>query len=234
MKALVILVALVGVAHANDFPPGAAYLHEELTLLDHTSDAGDNSEIRQIGLAGFRLHGFIRCECMPIAYHAGLDLALGAVLGRHGGFAYEVGFLPIGVGFFLGRSSWLTIGTGIVGSGATGSLDDAAQWPVDVDLELELTKRIRVIAWGRMAWDTAAPSRVGGSPTIPFADEVSGMIGIRIGHHYEDYGFPTGNGPYLGFSYREMLGTKFIGITLGYSIDMASPPENDRRRHEPV
>lgn len=234
MKALVVIAVLAGAAHANQFPPGAAYLHEELTLLDHTSVHGD---VDQIGLAGFRLHGFVRGEHVPIGYHAGLDLAIGAVLGRHGGLAYEVGFLPVGIGVFLGRSSWLTLGTGIVGSGATGSLDDAAQWPIDVDLELELARRIRVIAWGRMAWDSGAPGRVGGSPTIPFADEISGTLAVRIGHHYDQHGFPVGNGPYLGVSYREMLGTKFIGITLGYSIDMARPPARDeeaRRRDGPV
>jgi len=48
------------------------------------------------------------------------------------------------------------------------------------------------------------------------------MVGVRIGHHYNDYGFPTGNGGYLGVAYKEMFGTVFVGLTLGYSIDMAT------------
>jgi hypothetical protein len=69
-----------------------------------------------------------------------------------------------------------------------------------------------------------------GAPTVPFADELDAMVGIRIGHHYEDYGFPTGNGPYVGVAYKEMAGTKFVGLTLGYSMDMAT--EQTRVDHE--
>jgi hypothetical protein len=48
------------------------------------------------------------------------------------------------------------------------------------------------------------------------------MVGVRIGHHYTDYGFPTGNGAYVGVAYKELTGTKFIGLTFGYSMDMAT------------
>jgi len=33
---------------------------------------------------------------------------------------------------------------------------------------------------------------------------------------------PTGNGGYLGVAYKELFGTRFVGLTLGYSIDMAT------------
>lgn len=228
---------------------GMAYLHEELTLLTHVEDPAPNSLARttapqgrvvdQIGMAGFRLHGFVGTGA-TIGWHIGLDVGLGAVLGRHDGFAYEIGFLPVGVGVRLGRSSWLTLGTGFVASGATGALDDAIALPLDVDLELDAS-RVRLIAWARAGWIAGAPQRHDGAPSLAFADELDAMVGIRIGHHYEDYGFPTGNGPYVGVAYKEMAGTKFLGLTLGYSMDMATEqkirdepverPRRHRRRH---
>jgi hypothetical protein len=207
---------------------GGAYLHEELTLVTHVEDPGVMAPgspaapraIDQLGLAGFRLHGFTGWSA-NIGYHIGLDLGFGATLGRHGGFAYEVGFLPVGIGVRFGDSSWLTLGTGIVASGATGAVDDAAVLPFDVDLELD-AKRVRVIAWGRAGWTAGSPQRHDGAPSTPFADELEAMVGVRIGHHYHDYGFPTGNGGYLGVAYKELFGTRFVGLTLGYSIDMAT------------
>ena len=214
--------ASCGICNAGRDMQGGAYLHEELTLVSHVQDpaASGPRTIDQLGLAGFRLHGFAGWSA-NVGYHLGLDLAFGATLGRHGGFAYEVGFLPVGIAVRFGESSWLTLGTGIVASGATGAVDDAAVLPVDVDLELD-ANRIRVIAWGRVGWTAGSPQRHDGAPSTPFADELEAMVGIRIGHHYRDYGFPTGNGGYLGVAYKELFGTRFVGLTLGYSIDMAT------------
>ena len=237
MKAVIAIamVAAVRMAHASCSIcelgrelQGGAYLHEELTLVSHVEDpepmapgavAGPRT-IDQLALAGFRLHGFAG-KGATIGYHIGLDLGMGATVGRHGGFAYEVGFLPVGVAVRFGQSSWLTLGTGIVASGATGAVDDAAVLPVDVDLELD-ANRVRILAWGRAGWAAGSPQRHDGAPSAPFADELEAMVGVRIGHHYNDYGFPTGNGGYLGVAYKELFGTRFVGLTLGYSIDMAT------------
>jgi hypothetical protein len=228
--AIVVVVAVVGGAHAADARcwvcdlgrelQGGAYLHEELTAVTHVDDASKPRTIDQLALAGFRLHGFGGSSA-NIGYHIGLDLLAGATVGRHGGFAYELGFLPAGVAVRFGRSSWLTLGTGIVASGATGALDDAIALPLDLDLELD-AGRLRLIAWGRASWVAGAPGRHDGAPAIAFADELDAMVGVRIGHHYEDYDSPTGNGTYVGVAYKELVGTRFLGLTFGYSIDMAT------------
>ncbi|MEO8554126.1 MAG: hypothetical protein ABI678_29325 [Kofleriaceae bacterium] len=242
MRALVAL-AIVGAARVAsadcgicDFGrdlQGGAYLHEELTLLTHVEDSPAGRVVDQLGLAGFRLHGFVGAGA-DVGYHIGLDVGLGATVGRHGGFAYEIGFLPVGVGVRFGRSSWLTLGTGFVASGATGALDDAIALALDVDLELDAS-RVRLIAWARAGWVAGAPMRHDGAPSLAFADELDAMVGIRIGHHYEDYDFPTGNGAYLGVAYKELAGTRYVGLTLGYSIDMATQQkqldEEEPRRH---
>ena len=213
---------------ANDVQ-GGGYLHEELTLLTHVEDTPGNGArtIDQLGLAGFRLHGFAGFGA-NVGYHLGLDLAAGATIGRHGGFAYDVGLLPFGIAVRFGASSFLTLGTGIVASGATGAIDDAVALPFDVDLELDAS-RVRLIGWARAAWIAGSPQRHDGAPSVPFADELDAMVGVRIGHHYTDYGFPTGNGAYIGIAYKELTGTTFVGVTFGYSIDMATAQRHARR-----
>ena len=87
----------------------------------------------------------------------------------------------------------------------------------------------------RAAWVAGAPSRHDGAPSLAFADELDATLGVRLGHHYDDYGFPTGNGYFAGATYRELLGTRFVGVVVGYSIDLASKRhfvdrERERRR----
>ena len=50
----------------------------------------------------------------------------------------------------------------------------------------------------------------------------SALIALRIGHHYDSHGFPTGNGYFAGIAYRELLGARFLGLTIGYSLDVAT------------
>ena len=54
------------------------------------------------------------------------------------------------------------------------------------------------------------------------------MIGLRLGSGYDEYGFPTGNGYFIGATYRELMDTQFVGAIFGYSIDMGT---RRRERH---
>ncbi len=239
MKALLFLALAARAASADclcelaEKLNGGAYLREELTIVTHVDDHDPSGiadrgavmatpgarAIDSLSLAGFRLHGFIGRD-ERVGYHLGIELAGGMTTGRHGGFAYEAAFEPIGFAVKLGRSSFLTVGTGMVASGASGALDDTVAIPLDLDLELDAT-RVRLIAWGRASWVAGAPGRVGGAP---FGDQLEAIVGLRLGHHYEDYGYPSGNGAFVGIAYKELMGTAFLGLTVGYSIDVATPP----------
>ena len=118
------------------------------------------------------------------------------------------------------------IGTGIGAMGAVGTLDDAATFPIEAFGEFALGSRVRVLARARATYLAAARDRNRGAPSVSFVDEVDAMLAFRIGHSYHDYGFPSGNGYFFGASYREMLGARFAGLVIGYSIDIAT-----RRRH---
>jgi|SRR5690242_11538204 len=223
MRAVVILVLLAGCARwgrkygdqARN-AQGGAYMHYELTSATKV-DAYDSP--RDLVLAGARLHGFVSLN-KTVAYHGGIDLAAGSTL-RGAGLAYDVALFPVGAAVRFGRTSFLALGAGIGGLGAMGTLDDAVTFPVEATLEVGASWRL--LARVRTAWVEAAPDRHDGAPSIPFADELEGMLGLRFGHHYEDYGYPSGNGYFIGVTYRELLGDHWVGAAIGYSIDLGTP-----------
>jgi len=222
VRALVVIVLAAGCARWSSHrdlarkAQGGAYMHYELTSSTKV-DAFESP--RDIVLAGARLHGFVGGG-KTVAFHVGIDLAGGSTL-RDAGFAYDVALFPAGVAVRFGRSSFLALGAGIGGSGAVGTLDDALTFPVEATLEAG--SGWRLLTRVRTTWVQAAPGRHDGSPSVPFADELEGMIGLRVGHHYEDYGYPSGNGYFVGLTYREMLDAHWIGVAIGYSIDLGTP-----------
>ena len=205
---------------------GGALLHYELTGLALVDDreaiarAGEPPRADGLVLAGARLRGFVGANA-SVAYHVGLDFGLGSTV-RAGGFAYDVALFPAGVVVRVGETSIAGVGVGVGASGAVGTLDDAVTLPVEAFAELG-GGRYRVLARARAAYVAGAPSRQSAAPSAPFADELDATLGLRRGRHYGSHGFPTGNGYFLGVSYRELAGARYVGLTLGYSIDMATP-----------
>lgn len=216
--AAVLVLVLAGTAFAQR-PEGGAQLHYELQGLraydrDATMPAAMSAP-RDHVLAGARLHGFIGNR--SFGYHVGLDLAAGGTVAA-GGFAYDVALFPAGVAWRFAETSFVTLGIGVGASGATGSLDDAATFPLEA--RFELGRGIRVLGRARATFLAAADTRQDGAR---FADELEAMLALRLGRAYTDWGFPTGNGYFVGASYREALGVRFAGVVIGYSIDMGSP-----------
>ncbi len=224
MRALLVVVALCGSAHADRWSrlqrlQGNAWLHYELSWVHDEHETRGAPPMTDLILAGARLHGFVG-EGANVGFHAGIDLEAGATL--HGaGFAYDVALFPLGIGVRAGETGVVAIGTGVGFVGATGTLDDAVTLPIEATAELG-GGRLRVLGRARVAWVAGAPSRHDGAASVPFADELEATLGLRIGHHYDDYGFPTGNGYFAGATYRELLGTRFVGLVIGYSIDLAT------------
>lgn len=219
------VAASAGEARANRWRRAAervqagAWLHYELTGLTVVDEGMTPPNARELVLAGARLHGFVGANA-SVAYHFGIDLAAGGTI-RGGGFAYDVALFPVGVVVRGGATSIFGIGAGIGVIGAAGTIDDAVTLPVEVTAEVG--GGVRVLARARFAYVAGAASRQSAAPSLPFADELDAMLGLRLGRHYRDYGFPTGNGYFVGASYRELAGARFLGLTIGYSIDLAMP-----------
>jgi hypothetical protein len=214
---LVVTLGLESRAHAQ-MPDlqGGAQLHYELEGLhavDH-ADAMTYPEARDFVMATARLHGFLGSK--TFGFHMGLDLGAGGTI-HDGGFAYDVSVFPFGVAFRFFETSFLTLGAGIGAAGATGTLDDAVTFPLEA--RLEVGRGLRLLGRARATFVDAARHREGGAP---FTDELEGMLGLRIGSGYDEYGFPTGNGYFVGATFKEQLGTRFLGLMIGYSIDMGT------------
>lgn len=219
------VLAAAAVAEARPIPQGGGWLHYELTGLHALEDdAGPPPAARDLLLAGARLHGFIGGD--HVGYHVGIDLAAGATVNA-GGFAYDVALFPLGGAVRLGRTGVFALGAGVGASGATGSLDDAATFPLEANLELG-GGSVRVLARARAIYVAGAPARQNGALSLAFVDELDATVGIRIGRHYEQWGFPSGNGNFLGASYRELGGVTYVGIVIGYSIDGATAKRKPR------
>lgn len=222
MKGLVI-VALCVPALAEARPlsdwQGAAWGHYELSGLHDIEDTNGDRPADDLVLAGVRVHALVG-QSETVGYHVGLDFAFGSTL-RGAGFAYDVALFPIGIGVRVGGSGVIALGAGFSASGAIGTIDDAVALPLEVSAELG-GGQLRILARGRASWIAGAGSRQSAAPSIPFADELEAMIGLRIGHHYEDHGFPAGNGYFIGGAYREQAGTRFVGLVIGYTLDMST------------
>jgi hypothetical protein len=228
--AILVLGAIHAVGCAR-IPTGNAWAHYELTA-SHDADPRPTSSpqvespprFSELALAGVRLHALIGDHRW--GYHAGIDLAAGATLGA-GGFAYDVALLPIGGGVRIGATSALMLGSGIGAMGAVGTIDDALTFPIELVGEFG-SGRARVLARARISYLAAAAPRERRDTTLSIGDEAEAMIGLRIGHHYNEWELPTGNGYFAGVAYRELYGARFVGLTIGYSIDLASEPRRPR------
>ena len=227
MKVLIIVALLCASAHAQPNIAGGAQLHYELQgqraferdgMTDAQGDAMDAP--RDLVLVGARLHGFVGGRWF--GYHAGVDLAAGGTIGD-GGFAYDVSLFPAGLALRFAETSFVTLGVGVGASGATGTLDDAATLPIEA--RFELGRGARVLGRARATFVAGADSRQDGAR---IADEIEAMLAVRIGRAYTDWGFPTGNGYFVGATYREAFGVRFAGAVIGYSIDMGSPRKRRR------
>jgi hypothetical protein len=227
MKAAMLLMLLAGTAHAQwsnmqDRVQGGAYGHYELTGWTAVDDDRQRMTVpnaESLVLAGLRLGGFLGGNA-SVNYHIALDAFAGSTI--HGnGFAYDVALYPVGTAVRFGKTGVFGIVGGIGASGAVGTIDDAGVVPIQAIFEAG--SGWRLLARARIGYVFGSDARQSAAPSVPFADEFEAMLGIRRGTHYAKHGFPSGNGYFLAASYREQAGTRYLGATIGYSLDASLP-----------
>jgi hypothetical protein len=210
---------------------GGAFLRYEATAMSVVDEGETPASANEVAMAGARLHGFVGRNA-SVAYHVGLDLAIGGTFSlpgrepgapREAGFAYDVALFPTGIVMRGGRTSFFGFSAGIGASGATGAIDDGMTLPLEAFGELGGSGRLRLLARARATKVLFAESRQSAARSFPFTDEFEGTLALRIGHHYEDFGFPSGNGGFIGLAYKEMATARMVGVTFGYAIDLATP-----------
>ena len=220
LVAMFVVAAPAAASAGPDDWKGGAWLHYEASYVHRRDDAamapaaGDG-----MGMAGLRLRGFVSRK-LPIGYLVGIDLHAGST--NPGGFAYQADLYFAGMGVRLGGIGTMGLAAGVGASGAVGTLDDGVELPVEAFLELGLGSRIRLLGRARAVWLGAASGRADGSRTFAWTDEVDATFGVRLGRRYHEWGFPSGNGYFVGVSYRESEGARMVGGVIGYSVDVGS------------
>jgi hypothetical protein len=146
-----------------------------------------------------------------VGYAAGIDLRAG---GSHpGGFAWTSTLFPLGVSGRLGdHGVWGLVG-GIGGQGITGRIDAAFAVPGEAYVALRLGP-VGVSAWAQPAWIAAGRDQDG-------PDLRAGMT-LRFGKQYHRWGFRSGNGYHLGAVYADQAGVGYVGVMIGYDLDVTS------------
>ncbi len=137
-------------------------------------------------------------------YRYAMSMSLGVDAGHQVGLAYDVSFLPFGVGKTFGTSSYLSIGTGIEFEGASGPVDDGVLFPVEATLELGEAE-YHLLARARLSY---VVGRSDDAPSLVDHTEASTFVGVRFQpeHH---------RGPYGGILYQEWFGARYAGVVFG-------------------
>jgi hypothetical protein len=209
--------ASAGFGNFNDLGFGAQIQYELSSVHDVGHEAMAVPSANDLVLGGFRVHGFVGGKRW--GYHVGAAMTAGSTI-RDAGFAYDVSLFPIGIALRFFETSFIAVGAGVGASGAVGTLDDAVTFPLEA--RFEVGRGIRVLGRARVTYLDAAPRRENGGMTLDLGDELEAILAVRLGKGYDEYGFPTGNGYFVGATVREALGARFAGLVIGYSVDMGS------------
>jgi hypothetical protein len=166
----------------------------------------------------FKARGFAAPSRLGYAF--GVDLAAGGSHPR--GFAWRTVMYPFGLGTRLGKHGVGGIVAGVGGSGISGRVPAALELPVEAFATLRLGSRLAVALWVQPAWLPLSDTRADGAPDVDFVDELRTGITFRAGRRYHQYGMRAGNGYHLGALFAEDSGARYIGVTVGYDLDVAT------------
>lgn len=196
-----------------------ADMHFALAI-GRTADGAHFAGTRTLGEVGFAMRMGDSGKKTPLGYALGVDLGLGAAGGP--GFVYELRWM-FGPGLTFGNRSRISLIGGIGSSGITGGpMPSAGELPVELNVATDLGRRLRVIAFSRIAWIFGREARQDGSRTLSFTDEwVNGgwlALGERNTRHSTD-GFG------LGFQVHETMGSRIYTGMISYRGTIREAPD---------
>jgi hypothetical protein len=203
---------------------GAQIQYELSSMHDVGHEAMAAPRPNDLVLGGFRVHGFVGGKRW--GYHLGAAMTSGSTI-RDAGFAYDVSLFPFGVALRFFETSFITFGAGVGASGAVGTLDDAVTFPLEA--RFEVGRGVRVLGRARVTYLDGAGGREDSGMSLGIGDELEAMLAVRLGKGYDEHGFVSGNGYFIGATVRESLGARFAGVVVGYSLDMGSRRTQRRR-----
>ncbi len=152
------------------------------------------------------------------SYCVGLD---GEVGGADTGFVYGLTAHVVGVGGRWGEGNAVALCGGAGFDGVVGAVPLAARFPAELSAAVNLGP-LRLTAWAGVAWVAGADARREGSTWLTVVDEVDAGLTVRLGRQHRLWASASaGRGPSLGVVYRELMGTRFVGVVLGLDLSGA-------------
>jgi hypothetical protein len=145
----------------------------------------------------------------------GAGYALGAELraGYLGGGIYEADAHPLGIAL---RSPGGATATLTAGAGLGGVRGNTASHAV-VELAGELPAGgVRLLARAGLGWTLGGSSY--GDDAHGVADELTALVGVRLGRDRWWGDYRAGGGPYLALGYRDLGGAELFGLALGIGV----------------
>jgi glyoxylase-like metal-dependent hydrolase (beta-lactamase superfamily II) len=168
----------------------------------------------ELGRAGAPdgLSGVLRARfglAQPLGYYGGFDLRGGGA----GGADLEADADALGLALRTPGGAFLGIAGGLGYRSFAGS--GTARIPLELAAELPAGP-LHLLARIGLAWQLggAADPR----PAFGNADELTALLGIRLGRDRTWLRVRAGEGPYLAATYRDLDGTRLVGLALGVQL----------------
>jgi hydroxyacylglutathione hydrolase len=222
------LAALLGRGVTRLYPGHAGPLEAGETkawLDDAGPDTGDNAVSTEAdvrgelprggglgdagGTAGLRVRLILGRGGPGVGYAFGVDLRAGYL---NGGI-YEADAHPIGLAL-RDATGGLVMVTGGIGLGGIRS-NTASHAGVELTGELPAGP-IRLLARASLGWALGGPGYATNAHGV--ADELTALVGVRLGRDHTWGDYHAGHGPYLALTYRDLGGAELLGIALGVDV----------------
>jgi len=175
------------------------------------SDAGGLAERVTVGLNGRAV-----LTKHHLGWGFGSDLELG--MGLPAGFAWAARVYPASIGWAFGPTGYVAVFGGVGGSGVTARVPSAFEIPVEARLEVDAGANVRLGLRGGARWIPFEEQRRGGS-VLGFADELVLGSFVRFGKTTRRTFGAMGHGHFVGLERHEVMGSFWLGVTVGVEID---------------
>jgi hypothetical protein len=150
-----------------------------------------------------------------VAYFAGLDASVG---GAESGGVYSLSAQLAGIGVRWGDASAAQLGAGVGVSAIGAAVPVAARVPLELSVA-QSAGPLRFRLWAQTAWVFGNEARKAGAPLLSFVDELEAGLSVRVGRQHRYWGSHSGGaGPSLTVQYREFMGARSIGFSLGFDL----------------
>ena len=144
-----------------------------------------------------------------IGYAFGADLRAGYLDGG----IYEADAHPLGLALRAANNGIVMV---TAGAGLGGTRGNTASHAM-VELSGELPAGpLRLLARGSLGWSLGGPTYASDAHGI--ADELTALVGVRLGRDHTWGDYRAGHGPYLALTYRNLGGAELLGLALGFDV----------------